>query len=52
MGLNWYTLVFPDNAARESAMERLKQLGASIEKEADYYVTSDPSGNQIRLESI
>lgn len=49
VGLNWYSLVFPDNAARESAIERLKQLGASVEKEADYYVTSDPSGNQIRL---
>lgn len=51
VGLNWYTLVFPDDAVRESAIERLKQLGASVEKEADYYVTSDPSGNQIRLES-
>lgn len=52
VGLNWYTLVFPDDAVRESAIERLKQLGASVEKEADYYVTSDPSGNQIRLETI
>ncbi|KGM44909.1 VOC family protein [Neobacillus niacini] len=49
VGLNWYSLVFPDASERESAMERLKQLGASVEKEADYYVTSDPSGNQIRL---
>ncbi|WHY01292.1 VOC family protein [Neobacillus sp. DY30] len=48
-GLNWYTLVFPDYAVREAAIERLNQLGASVEKEADYYVTSDPSGNQIRL---
>ncbi|MEH7493894.1 VOC family protein [Neobacillus niacini] len=50
VGLNWYSLVFPDNAARESAIERLKELGTSVEKEADYYVTSDPSGNKIRLE--
>jgi catechol 2,3-dioxygenase len=49
VGLKWYTLVFPDDAARESAINRLNQLGASVEKEADYYVTSDPSGNQIRL---
>jgi catechol 2,3-dioxygenase len=49
VGLNWYTLVFPDKAERESAIERLNQLGASVEKEEDYYVTSDPSGNQIRL---
>jgi catechol 2,3-dioxygenase len=52
VGLNWYTLVYPDKAARESAIERLNQLGASVEKEADYYVTSDPSGNQIRLKYV
>ncbi|MFB3164386.1 VOC family protein [Neobacillus sp. 179-J 1A1 HS] len=52
VGLNWYMLVFPSEAARESAMERLKQLGARVEKEADYYVTSDPSGNQIRLKYV
>lgn len=49
VGLNWYTLVFPDDAVRETAMSRLNQLGAIVEKEADYFVTSDPAGNKIRL---
>ena len=49
VGLNWYTLVFPDDGARKSAIDRLIQLGSSPEKEADYYITSDPAGNQIRL---
>ncbi|WP_373558160.1 VOC family protein [Bacillus sp. 7884-1] len=49
VGLNWYTLVFPDEAARETALQQLQQLGSSVQKETDYFVVSDPSGNQIRL---
>jgi catechol 2,3-dioxygenase len=49
VGLNWYTLVFPDEAARETALQQLEQLGSIVQKEANYYVVSDPSGNQIRL---
>ncbi len=49
VGLNWYTLVFPDQASRDKVITQLKTLGAPITAEADYYVTSDPSGNQIRL---
>lgn len=49
VGLNWYSLVFPDETVRENTIKQLKQLGALITEEADFYVTSDPSGNQIRL---
>lgn len=49
VGLNWYTLVFPDQAARESVVKQLEQLGAQVSREADFYATNDPSGNQIRL---
>ncbi|QCJ40981.1 VOC family protein [Bacillus sp. S3] len=49
VGLSWYTLVFPDEAEREKAIQQLRRLGAPINQEADYYVTNDPSGNQIRL---
>ncbi|WHY78255.1 VOC family protein [Neobacillus sp. WH10] len=49
VGLNWYTLVFPSEVARENVIKQLQQVGAPVKKEADYYVTSDPSGNQIRL---
>jgi catechol 2,3-dioxygenase len=49
VGLNWYTLVFPDEATREKTLQQLQQLGSSAQKETEYYVVSDPSGNQIRL---
>ena len=49
VGLNWYTLVFPDEATREKTLQQLQQLGSSVQKETEYYVVSDPSGNQIRL---
>jgi len=49
VGLNWYSLVFPDETVREHAVNQLKQLGAPVKEEDLYYVTSDPSGNHIRL---
>lgn len=49
VGLNWYTIIYPEQETREDAIERLGQLGAPVTQEADYYVTSDPAGNNIRL---
>ncbi|CAH2714718.1 Catechol-2,3-dioxygenase [Neobacillus rhizosphaerae] len=49
VGLNWYTLVFPDKGERDKVLKQLRQIGAPIVEEADYYLTSDPAGNQIRL---
>lgn len=49
VGLNWFTLVFPDAATRGEIIEQLKQVGATVKKEQDYYVTEDPSGNVIQL---
>ncbi|MCM3568564.1 VOC family protein [Neobacillus mesonae] len=49
VGLKWYTLVYPDEAERENVIKNLQELGAPVQKEADFYTTSDPSGNQIRL---
>ncbi|MBO0959396.1 VOC family protein [Neobacillus sp. MM2021_6] len=49
VGLNWYTLVFPDEAARETVINQLHQVGAAVKEVTDFYVTSDPSGNQIQL---
>lgn len=49
VGLNWYSLVFPDEAAREKAVQQLQQLEYPVQNETEYYVVSDPSGNQIRL---
>jgi len=49
VGLNWFTIVYPDELARDNAIQQLQQLGAPIQKETNDYVTADPSGNQIRL---
>ncbi|WP_018394429.1 VOC family protein [Bacillus sp. 37MA] len=49
VGLNWYTLVFPNEEARGKAMEQLQEIGASVIAENDFFVTEDPSGNKIRL---
>lgn len=49
VGLNWYTLVFPNEDIREKAVIRLEQIGATITKVKDCYVTVDPSGNEIQL---
>lgn len=49
VGLNWYTIVFPDDASRQGAIGRLEQSGAPVEKESNGYFTSDPAGNRIRL---
>ncbi|WP_409293965.1 VOC family protein [Peribacillus sp. SCS-26] len=48
-GLNWYTLIFPGTEALEQAVERIRQLGASVEKKEQMYITYDPSGNKIHL---
>ncbi|MFC4559564.1 VOC family protein [Virgibacillus kekensis] len=48
-GLNWYTLIFPDENARSEAIAGLKKVGAEVTEEADYYRTEDPAGNSIRL---
>lgn len=49
VGLNWYTVVFPNEEVRANAIKQLEQFGASVTEESDYFVTSDPSGNQIHL---
>ncbi|OMP68192.1 VOC family protein [Domibacillus epiphyticus] len=49
VGLNWFSLVFPDEEARGKAIKQLEKLGASVTKEADSYLATDPSGNKIRM---
>ncbi len=48
-GLSWYTLVYPDEAARAEAVKLLEQASAPIKPVAGDYETNDPSGNRIRL---
>ena len=49
VGLNWYTLVYPNEEVRQSAITKIEQFGATVIKDSDGYVTSDPAGNRIRL---
>lgn len=49
VGLNWYTLVFANDEARDKVMERLKGIGAVVTEKEEFYVVTDPSGNEIHL---
>ena len=51
VGLNWYEIVYPNETERKDMIHRLQSLGYNVFKESNYYVTKDPSGNQIRLRS-
>lgn len=48
-GLNYYTLVFADEAKRSQIAERLRSLGAEVAEAAGYWETKDPAGITIRL---
>ncbi|MEC5425525.1 VOC family protein [Virgibacillus sp. C22-A2] len=48
-GLNWFTLIYPDEDARAKVVAQLGQLGASVVNEQDSMVVDDPSGNSIHL---
>ena len=41
--------MFADEEARIKVMKQLKQIGAVVTQVDDYYVTADPSGNEIHL---
>ncbi|MGF7047958.1 catechol 2,3-dioxygenase [Paenibacillus sp. DS2015] len=49
VGLNNYTLVYPNEALRQSAITQLEQSGVPLIQELNGYLTSDPAGNRIRL---
>ncbi|MBA9026552.1 MULTISPECIES: VOC family protein [Bacillaceae] len=49
VGLNWYTLVFADEEARNKVIEQLQQIGAIVTQVNGVFVTADPSGNEIHL---
>lgn len=49
VGLDFFTLVFPDETSRNGAISRLQSLGASFQHEGERIMVSDPSGNHIEL---
>ncbi|WP_068677394.1 VOC family protein [Oceanobacillus sp. Castelsardo] len=50
VGLNWFSLIFPDSEKREKAVRKLDDMQVTVIKENDYYLVEDPSGNAIRLQ--
>ncbi|GIP39012.1 catechol-2,3-dioxygenase [Paenibacillus sp. J31TS4] len=49
VGLQSFTLLYPDAAARDRAVANLQSIGASVAEGHGGYTTSDPSGNRILL---
>lgn len=49
VGLKNYTLVYPNEEAREHTVANLNKLGAAIIQENGQLMTEDPSGNRIIL---
>ncbi|MCP8615347.1 VOC family protein [Salirhabdus salicampi] len=49
VGLESFTLQIPTKEKRNKIIAQLEEIGAAIEEENGVFVTSDPSGNQIRL---
>ncbi|PIC97287.1 glyoxalase [Sporosarcina sp. P26b] len=49
VGINWYTLTFPNEEAIAKVIEQLQYLGASYVVEDGLFVIEDPSGNKIQL---
>ncbi|MFJ7744540.1 VOC family protein [Peribacillus sp. NPDC097295] len=49
VGLNWFTLVYENEEARNKVIEQLKEIGSVVSLEAEDYVVTDPSGNEIHL---
>ncbi|SFF57727.1 catechol 2,3-dioxygenase [Halobacillus alkaliphilus] len=48
-GLKQYTLLFPNQAKRDQAIQRLQQLGYGADMQGGQTVVSDPSGNLVIL---
>lgn len=49
VGLNWFSLEFPDEESREMIVGQLANIGASVHELNGVFETRDPSGNRIRL---
>lgn len=51
VGLTSFTLAFPDESALLHTVSKLKELGFPVEEFGGTFTITDPSGNQIQLES-
>ncbi|HKM43623.1 MAG TPA: VOC family protein [Limnochordia bacterium] len=49
VGLDVYTLLFPDEEARQAAISSLERLGAALHSKDGRITVADPAGNNIEL---
>lgn len=49
VGLHSYTLIFPDEKAKQATVSNLQEIGATVSEEDGVFVTYDPSGNRVEL---
>lgn len=49
VGMSYYTVVFPSETVLQEAASRIKSMGASVADQDGVFLTTDPSGNQIKL---
>ncbi|WP_261303049.1 VOC family protein [Paenibacillus andongensis] len=49
VGLQSFTLIYPNAAARDRAVANLQNIGVPVSEENSAFATSDPSGNRILL---
>ncbi|MDR9854258.1 VOC family protein [Paenibacillus sp. VCA1] len=49
VGLTSFDIVYPTEAARTAAVQRLKSMGVSVQEDRGAWITEDPSKNRMRL---
>jgi len=49
LGLKSYSLIYPNEAARQKVVQQLGEIGATVIEQSDYVTTIDPSGTEIQL---
>lgn len=49
VGLEFYTLILPDEEARKGTITNLQKIGVEVVEEDRKIIVSDPSGNRIEL---
>jgi catechol 2,3-dioxygenase len=50
VGLNYFTLIYDNEDARNHVVEKLNNMGAAVSEENGSFVILDPSGNRIYLQ--
>lgn len=49
VGLDYYTLLFPTDEARQTAIANLEGIGAAVQRQGGRIMVADPAGNTIEL---